>query len=191
MTTTAVDAFLQKRQRSVPDLGDCGSEPDKQGPAVDATYADPIGELYVRLKPLLQGIAVRKFGVPREEAEALTHDVFTALLCRRDAIRDARTWCIGAICNASRYYQRWSHHFVVSDPALLDTRLVEPADVTRLTVATLLGRLRTRDQTILRLRFTEGHTVPDLARIMGVTPKRATKLLRGALDRAARVMAPT
>src|SRR5437588_10186366 len=62
--------------------------------------------MYATYVPLLRRIAVRKFGIPRSDAEALVHDVFATYLANPTNVRNVHTYLIGAICNASRQYRR-------------------------------------------------------------------------------------
>jgi DNA-directed RNA polymerase specialized sigma24 family protein len=62
--------------------------------------------IYSTYGPLLRRIAVRKFNVPRGDAEALVHDVFTSYLANPTNVRDLHPYLIGAICNAARQYGR-------------------------------------------------------------------------------------
>jgi hypothetical protein len=62
-------------------------------------------ELYTFYRPLLRRIAMRKFDVPREDAECLVHDVFATYLANSQ-VHDVHAYLIGGICNASRQYRR-------------------------------------------------------------------------------------
>src|SRR3954463_8462562 len=62
--------------------------------------------LYSTYVPLLRKIAVGRFGIPRSDADALVHDVFTTYLANPANVRDVHPYLIGAICNAARQYQR-------------------------------------------------------------------------------------
>ena len=62
--------------------------------------------LYLTYTPILRGIAIRKFGIPRKDAEDLVHDVFASYLAKRASVRDVHPYLVGAICNASRQYRR-------------------------------------------------------------------------------------
>src|SRR6059058_4919129 len=62
--------------------------------------------IYTAYAPLLRKVAVRKFGIPRGDAEALVHDVFATYLANPANVRNLRPYLIGAICNAARQYLR-------------------------------------------------------------------------------------
>lgn len=55
---------------------------------------------------LLVMIAVQKFKVPPEDANALIHDILISYLRKQGEIDDVRPWLVAAMCNASRHYWR-------------------------------------------------------------------------------------
>jgi hypothetical protein len=67
---------------------------------------DPFESLYTEYGLLLRTIAMRRYHVPPDDAEALVHDIFAAYLERRAYVRDVKGWLIGAIGNASNNYIR-------------------------------------------------------------------------------------
>jgi RNA polymerase sigma factor (sigma-70 family) len=71
----------------------------------DATLQD-FDKTYTIYRILLRKIAIRKFNVPRPEADALVQDVFASYLAHQREVRDVHRYLIGAICNASRQFQR-------------------------------------------------------------------------------------
>jgi RNA polymerase sigma factor (sigma-70 family) len=84
--------------------GDVGaSGPVTASSAVAAAHFD---EVYATYAPILRGIAVRKFAIPRVEADDLVQDVFASYLANRSRVRDYEPYLIGAICNAARQYRR-------------------------------------------------------------------------------------
>src|SRR5436309_15782748 len=68
--------------------------------------ADRFESLYTEYGLLLRTIAMRRYHVPPDDAEALVHDIFAAYLERRTYVRDVKGWLIGAIGNASNNYIR-------------------------------------------------------------------------------------
>lgn len=67
---------------------------------------DQFESLYTEYGLLLRSIAMRRYHVPPDDAEALVHDIFAAYLERSAYVRDAKGWLIGAIGNASSNYVR-------------------------------------------------------------------------------------
>ena len=61
-------------------------------------------EAYLRFAPLLRQIAIKKFGIPAHDAEALVHDVFATYFLRWATVELPERYLVGAICNASRKY---------------------------------------------------------------------------------------
>ncbi|HSY49320.1 MAG TPA: sigma-70 family RNA polymerase sigma factor [Thermoanaerobaculia bacterium] len=62
--------------------------------------------LYIEYGVLLRSIAIRRYSIPPDDAEALVHDIFTAYLQRHEQVRELKGWLIGAIGNASKDYLR-------------------------------------------------------------------------------------
>src|ERR1051325_3897557 len=143
-------------------------------------------EWYVSIAPLLRTIATRKFRVPRDDADALVHDVFISFLRRRD-IDDVRAWFIGAISHACRDYWRKQGRIVTGEA--MEERMFEPAEIERVMAHEVLRALTPREQRVLWLRFAEGFTVKEVAHAIGRSVSRTEKLLRRARLRAVAVIA--
>jgi RNA polymerase sigma factor (sigma-70 family) len=167
-------------------------------PALVRAEADPPGidedefaQLYEANVGLLVSLAVRKFQVPYGDAEGLAHEVFLSYLKRRNEIRELHKWMIGAICNASRHYWRKNDRnidqldeestSIQADPVSAHVMDWLPA---RIAAGEALAVLSPRYQHILRLRYYEGYSVPEIAEELGVTAKYAQKLVIKCLRRA-------
>jgi hypothetical protein len=70
------------------------------------TNASEFEALYIEYGVILRAIAIRRYNIPPDDAEALVHDIFTAYLQRREYVRELKGWLIGAIGNASKDYLR-------------------------------------------------------------------------------------
>jgi RNA polymerase sigma-70 factor (ECF subfamily) len=159
-----------------------GSAPEFDEQRFEALYDEHFG--------LLVGIAVQKFRVPETDAETLAHEVFLSYLKNPASVRELRSWLVGAICHASRYYWRTNARLLPED-AIEELERIDPATVNildslpnQLAAREALSALSPRYQEILRLRFFEGLTVPELAQRLGVKKKYAAKLLSKCLRRA-------
>lgn len=75
---------------------------DEPAPASDRDFET----LYVEYGVLLRTIAMRGFGVPPDDAEALVHDCFVAYLERRGTVENPKAWLAGAMRNSCRHYLR-------------------------------------------------------------------------------------
>jgi RNA polymerase sigma-70 factor (ECF subfamily) len=151
---------------------------------------DDLEKISGRYLSLLKSIAIRKFRVPADDADALAHEVLLGYLSRSDKILDLEKWMIGAICNASRYY--WRQHrrpIELLDPdiasALPDSASQSIADAlsARIAVGEVLAGLPPRYQHILRLRFYEGRSISEIAQELSLTPKYAQRLVTRCLRR--------
>ena len=149
--------------------------------------------VYEQYFDLLVQIAVFKFQVPDSEAEALTHDVLISYLRKSNDIIELRSWLIGAICHASRHYWRLNGRTVPAE-ASIELDRVDPASVRildslpdQLAAREALECLTPRCRDVLRMRYFEGCTVPEIAQSLGVTAKYTQKLITRCLRRAERL----
>lgn len=147
---------------------------------------------------LLVSMAVRKFQVPFGDAEGLAHEVFLSYLKRRKEIRDLHKWLIGAICNASRHYWRTHDRSIDQLDDEASSAQIDPVSANvvdwltaRIAAGEALAVLSERHQRILRLRYYEGYSIPEIAEELGVTKKYAQKLVGRILRRAAEFFKPS
>jgi RNA polymerase sigma factor (sigma-70 family) len=167
-------------------------------PALVRAETDPPGideeefvQIYETSFDLLVSLAVRKFQVPFGDAEGLANEVFLSYLKRRNEIRDLHKWLIGAICNASRHYWRKHDRNIDQLDDEISSIHVDPASAhvvdwltARIAAGEALAVLSPRYQHILRLRYYEGFSIPEIADELGVTAKYAQKLVMKILRRA-------
>ncbi|HXA15682.1 MAG TPA: sigma-70 family RNA polymerase sigma factor [Thermoanaerobaculia bacterium] len=169
-------------------------EPPPPGPPPCVIDEEQFVQLYEKNIDVLIAVAIRKFQVPADDAEALAHEVFISYIKRKDDIRDLHKWLLGAICNASRYY--WRQHG--RNIEQLDTELAaerpDPASrdilevmASRIAAGEALAGLSPRYQHILRLRYFEGYSINEIADHLGVTAKYTQKLVTKCLRRAEEV----
>jgi RNA polymerase sigma factor (sigma-70 family) len=133
----------------------------------DATR--PAAELFLDYAPLLRRIATRKFDVPADEADSLVQDVFLSYLADPSRVRvNTRSYLIGAICNASRYWRR---------SRTSESRVFEPAEgaaepitddlfdglAQNLAVAATLSKLEPRCREALRRYYLDQEDTPEIA----------------------------
>jgi RNA polymerase sigma factor (sigma-70 family) len=116
---------------------------------------DAFDALYTQYAVVLRGIAIHRYGIPPDEAEALVHDAFMAFLERHTSIRDARGWLSGTIRHKCTDYWRQRQREAplppeqdeVADPgAEIDVRSTD----LRLTMATAINRLGDRCRETIR-----------------------------------------
>jgi RNA polymerase sigma factor (sigma-70 family) len=147
--------------------------------------------IYEKHRRLMISLAVRRFHICEMDAETLAHEVFFDFLSKGPTIADHRGWLVGAICNASRYYLRTR----ARAETLPDTFAEEPdphlARVlemwpNQLAAREAFARTTARCQLVLRLRYLEGYSIPELARELSTTKKYAAKLVAECLRQAHR-----
>jgi len=163
---------------------------------LEAKVADPAEappcdaeHVYREHYSLLRYLARQRYNIPENEAENLIHEVFLSYLSATEEIRNPRSWLVGAICNASRYYWRSSAR-TESLPAdfarredLSHAGMAEKVAI-RITVRETLGRLHEKCQTTLRLHYFDGCTAPEVAKKLETTSRYAEKLIHKCLKRA-------
>jgi RNA polymerase sigma-70 factor (ECF subfamily) len=150
-------------------------------------------EMYEQYFDLLMQIAEYKFGVPDTEAETLVHDVLFGYIRKCELVLDLRSWLIGAICHASRHYWRLNRRNVAFDDEIKVDR-ADPASLrimesltAQIAAREALDCLAPRYREILKLRYFEGCTVPEIAERLGIKAKYAQKLITRGLRRAERL----
>jgi RNA polymerase sigma factor (sigma-70 family) len=147
--------------------------------------------LYAAQFDFLSAVAVRKFRVPDTEAGTLVHEVFLTYLKRADGIRDVKSWLLGAICHASRYYWRSHGRDIVPDE---EVDRIDPKSLNileslpnQLAAREALECLAPRCQEVLRMRFFDGFSIAEIADRLGLKSKYTQKLVTKCLRRAERM----
>ncbi len=157
-------------------------------PVAEAVSAD-FERLYTAYAPLLRKIAVRKFNVPRSDADALVHDVFATYLVNQEAVRELHPYLIGAICNAARKYLRKEDReraltcdqepcAATPDDALLDEVL------RNITIRNTLAKLGEPCRDALRRFYMQGETTAAIAAARNTSAGYIRRLLTFCRTRA-------
>jgi RNA polymerase sigma factor (sigma-70 family) len=141
-----------------------------------------VEDAYTGQSARLRHIVEKKFNIPPNDAEAIVNDVFTSYLTRRDSVRDANKWLIGAVCHASRAYWRAAARtsqlpedvaeYVDDHASGLENRIVD-----RVTMSAALNRLGPRCRETLRLYYAEGYSAKEIAERFGTTTGYVIQLL--------------
>jgi len=158
------------------------TEPDARS---DAAFE----EIYTKHYDFLISIAVRKFGVPAVDADALVQEVFLNYLRRERAVEDVHAWLLGAICHVSRYY--WREHGAgeavgmeeLFEHAAPGSQGVRDDLPNHLTLHAMLDSLPPRYREILKLRYYDGYSIAEIAQKLGVKPVYAAKLVSKCLKK--------
>jgi RNA polymerase sigma factor (sigma-70 family) len=173
--------------RDARDLRPRPGQPAELEPLSASSAAVDFEALYFAHRNLLLYLACARFRVPPEDAEALLHDVFLAFLISDVPLRDPRAWFVAAMSNAARAYRRRSARsdaFSELPQSFMDSGSTDPDDLEReLLVREILRRLRSRDREVLRLRFFEELTVPEIGERLRTTTRYAERLVAFALTR--------
>ncbi|HEV3485701.1 MAG TPA: sigma-70 family RNA polymerase sigma factor, partial [Vicinamibacterales bacterium] len=146
-------------------------------------------DTYKNHADLLRHIAENKFNIPPADAQSVVNEVFTAYLLRRETVRNARKWLIGAACHASRAYWR-----EVAKTAPLPENVGEYLDpsspglegriVDHVTMARALTEISPKCRETLRLYYAEGYSAAEIAARYGTTSNYVMQLLHSCRKHA-------
>lgn len=156
-----------------------------------------IETIYLEHAPLLRRVAIRKFGIPKPDADTLVHDVFAAYIANPGAVRsNLRAWLIAAICNASRNY--WRSHKLqqkffapcpetkeATAPALGET-FFDGLSL-HLVIAATLARLGRRCRDVLRRYYFDGEDSASIALSLETSPGNVNYIMHGCRKKARRI----
>lgn len=148
--------------------------------------------MYLEHAPVLRRIAIRKFGISPDDAEALVHDVFINLLVMPRQVKgELRRYLIAAICNASKnYWRAWrAEERTRAAAGRANEQEAAPEDMlvglsTNMVVATTLARLTPRCREALRRYYLHGEATPDIAAAMNTSPGNVNYLMHMCRKRA-------
>lgn len=159
-----------------------GPPGDDDSPANKPKTAVCVEDAYKGHAARLREIVEKKFNIPPGDAAAIVNEVFTSFLTRKDSVRDAEKWLVGAVCHASRAYWRAAARTSplppdvgeYIDPAspLLENRIVD-----RVTMATALEQVDSRCRELLRMFYAEGYSAAEIAGRLGMSTGSVTQLL--------------
>jgi RNA polymerase sigma factor (sigma-70 family) len=155
--------------------------------------ADSFEALYAEYGLLLRIIAMRRYRISPDDAEALVHDIFAAYLQRRGYIHDVKPWMIGAIKNASSNYLRKRKpetDLLAEHEEAADTRVEELEEgwIRRVTVASVLARLGERCRETLRRYYLVEETKEHIAEHLSTSPGNVLQLLVTCRKRAQEIL---
>ena len=156
-----------------------------------------IERVYLDHALLLRRVAVRKFGIPKTDAETLVHDVFAAYIANPGAVRtNLRAYLVAAICNASRNYWR-SHRmyerFFVPGRGEEDEETRPPDDAffeglsLHLVISATLARLGDRCRDVLRRYYLEGEDSHSIATTLDTSPANVNYIMFVCRKKARRI----
>ncbi len=144
-----------------------------------STNASEFEALYIEYGVLLRGIAIRRYNIPPDDAEALVHDIFTAYLQRRAYVRELKGWLIGAIGNASKDYLRRRKR---EEPLLPEhdekpDQAAEERWMFNMTVAMAIARLGEKCRETIRRYYFHEESAESMAEQLSTSPGYVLQLL--------------
>jgi RNA polymerase sigma factor (sigma-70 family) len=139
---------------------------------------------------LLSYLASARFKIPDDEVCGVIHDVFLSFIRSENKIgrteADERSWLVGAVCNASRYYWRKHRGSDELPEDRVDTASLCDAALDRIELAAVLRRLPERCRDLLCRRYVEGFTPQEIATDEALTSGSTRNLLSKCLLAARR-----
>lgn len=161
---------------------------DEPGDAPASIAAEGVEEAWLEHAGLLRDIAEKKFNIPPPDADSLVSEIFTSFMIRRESVRNARQWLIGAVCHASRAYWRLAARTTslpsdLGDYADPDSGGLEMRIVDRVTMATALSQVGPKCRDTLRMYYAEGYSAAEIAERLGTTSGYVMQLLHNCRKR--------
>ncbi len=150
--------------------------------------ANEFEAIYTEYGVLLRSIAIRRYNIPPDGADALVHYIFTAYLQRQSDVRELKAWLIGAIGNASKYYLRRLKRegtLLPEQDQTADPGAEAKAErwMVNLTVATVVARLGEKCREILRRYYLHEESKESIASEMATSPEYVLRLLVSCRNR--------
>jgi len=141
--------------------------------------------LYEEFFPILVRIGVRDRGLTHPDAEAVAQDIFIEFLGRVESVENHKAYLAGAMYHAAAHFRRRHGRITYGfeQDRIGDD---ETTALHRAMTTEALAKLTKRCAGALRLRFMEGHSVPEMARILRTSVKYAEKVVRECLQQARR-----
>lgn len=156
--------------------------------SVQQTIVPPAFESLYRVHVGYVLASLRRLGVHERDLEDVTHDVFLAVyrhLADFDPARPIRPWLFGFAYRIASDYRKLSRHRHEAAPTANESAAESPlqdeqldAERCRRIVLLALDRLDLERKAILVMHDLDGHTVPDIARELGVPLNTAYSRLR-------------
>ncbi|HEY2323311.1 MAG TPA: sigma-70 family RNA polymerase sigma factor [Thermoanaerobaculia bacterium] len=154
---------------------------------------DRFESLYTEYGLLLRTIAMRRYHVPPDDAEALVHDIFAAYLERSGYVRDAKGWLIGAIGNASCNYirkRRPEAQLLPEHEEAIDEGTEERIEgwMRHATITAMLSRLGDKCRETLRRYYLREESKEAIAEHLDTSPAYVLQLLVTCRKRAQEIL---
>ena len=132
-------------------------------------------EVYLHYAPRLRRVAVAKFGIAPDVAEALVQDVFASFFMHAANVEHVERYLIGAICNAARkHLQRadaaevlvCGEHPCLATPGDVLLRQIERKQL----LARVFARIGSRCRDLLCRYYVQGESTAAIANNLASTP---------------------
>ena len=156
----------------------------------DRSAGESLEALYREHMPLLLAIAICRYRISRDDAEALVNDLFVSFLERQPRVQDPRAYLTGAMRNLCLHYWRSRRAEVPFDPETheLGSERTEEEWAMRLAVGTALARIGSRCRRMLRAYYLRGEKKEAIAEAMDRTPGYVMQLLVGCRRHAREIL---
>jgi RNA polymerase sigma factor (sigma-70 family) len=161
----------------------------------DETAGPPedIQQLYIEHRVLMRAVAMRRYRIPPDEAEALVHDAFVDYLKRPTKPANVRGWLLGNVANRCKHYwrdRRYEEPLALEHDKTVDTAPESSVDdwERRLTVSAVLARLGQKCRDTLRGYYLSDETNAAIADRLRKAPAYIYVLLSTCRRRASELL---
>lgn len=159
----------------------------------ESVAADRFESLYTEYGLLLRTIAMRRYHVPPDDAEALVHDIFASYLERSAYVRDVKGWLLGAIGNASSNYVRKrkpESQLLPEHEEAIDGQTEARIEgwMRHVTVTAMLSRLGDKCRETLRRYYLREESKEAIAEHLDTSPAYVLQLLVTCRKRAQEIL---
>ena len=146
------------------------------------------------LRPKLIGLAVRKYGFSREEAEDAVQTVYMRVLARDPRVKDPVGYvkiaflntCVNIATSRERAVQQLPEGMEVPDPAC--ERVTARLEAVRM-VNKAIRSAGPKCKRIVRLYFGQEYSLADMTKATGYSKKTVWKRIWGCLEKMRKVLA--
>jgi RNA polymerase sigma factor (sigma-70 family) len=156
----------------------------------DSSAGESLERLYREHLPLLRAIAICRYRISRDDADALVNDLFVSFLERQPRVQDARAYLTAAMRNLCLLYWRArraevpleaQHHEIASQED-------EAEWTVRIAVGAALARIGPRCREMLRAYYLRGDRKEEIAVAIDRTPGYVMQMLVGCRRHAREIL---
>lgn len=156
----------------------------------DRSAGESLEALYRENLQVLRAIAICRYGISRDDAEALVNDLFLWFLERRPRVQDPRPYLMAAMRNRCLLYWRSRRAEVPlgEEHDEIASEKEEEEWAMRLALGTALARIGRQCREMLRAYYLRGEKKEEIAEAIDRTPGYVMQLLVGCRRQAREIL---